>query len=140
MMNIRDKILAYLYQKVEASIEEIANVIREEKDEVEAVLNRLKSEGLVTKKQKGLLRKREVVTLTPTGLEEAKRAYEKLEAEAKRVEEILASRSITGDEELPQDIMNILPLLMALSLIDLAVLQGIIVAEAFDIHDDIDSM
>ncbi|MEM1626592.1 MAG: MarR family transcriptional regulator [Sulfolobaceae archaeon] len=135
-MNIRDKILAYLYQKIEASIEEISNSIKEERDEVEVIVNRLKAEGLVIKKQKGLIRKKEVIALTPSGLEEAKKVFEKLEMKAKRIEEMIVKNG-NDISALPAEVLEILPLLAALSLIDLALLQSIITIAELDLDNEV---
>ena len=125
-MNIRDKILAYLYDRREATVNQIAQDIREEVDEVQAALRVLEREGLVIKRQKGLIFKKEVYELTASGLEEAKRAYEKVQRVANEI-----VNTLQYGEEVPQEYVDLIPLLITLSLIDTMLLQDIMLFDLF---------
>jgi DNA-binding MarR family transcriptional regulator len=130
-MNLREQILAYLYKKDGSTAEEISRDLRVDKDEVEAVLNRLKSEGFVTKKIKGILSKKEAYFLTPSGLEEAKIAYEKVENKAKEIQKALEDGEL-DIALLPAEVIALLPLMTSISLIDFILLEDILAESSFD--------
>lgn len=125
-MNLRDKVLSYLYDKRSATIEEIANAIQEEKDYVQATLRVLENEKLVRRAQKGLIFKKTVYELTPTGLEKASESYERLKEKANQLQYILQ-----GDE-VPQEYADLLPLMLTLSMIETAVIQDIMLFDIFN--------
>ena len=125
-MNLRDKVLSYLYDKRSATIEEIANAIQEEKDYVQATLRVLENEKLVRRAQKGLIFKKTVYELTPTGLEKASEAYERLKEKASQLQYI-----IQGDE-VPQELADLLPLMLTLSLIEATMIQDMMLFDVFD--------
>lgn len=120
-MNTRDNILVLLYEKGELSKEEIADVLRQEVDEIEALLKGLEREGLVMQKEKGLIFKKKVYGLTPSGLEEAKKAKEDLENKANKLIQAIQN----GDYSQIQSFENDIPLMLALSMIDMMMLQGL---------------
>jgi len=127
-MNLRDKVLSYLYDKRSATVEEIANAIQEEQDYVQATLRVLENEKLVKRAQKGLIFKKTVYELTPTGLEKASEAYERLKEKANQLQYILQGG------EIPQEYADLLPLMLTLSMIETAMIQDIML---FDILDNI---
>jgi len=120
-MKTRDNILVLLYEKGELSKEEIADILRQEVDEIEALLKGLEREGLVIQKEKGLIFKKKVYGLTPSGLEEAKKAKEDLENKANKLIEAIQN----GDYSQIQSFENYIPLMLALSMIDMMMLQGL---------------
>mgnify|MGYP001772620570 CR=1 FL=1 len=126
-MNLRDRVLSYLYDKRSATVEEIANALQEEVDYVQATLRVLENEKLVRKTQKGLIFKKTVYELTPTGLEEASKAYEKLKEKANQLQNMI----LQGDE-IPQEFADLLPLMLTLSLIEATMLQDIMLFDIFN--------
>jgi len=120
-MNTRDSILVLLYERGELSKEELANMLRQEVDEIEALLKGLEREGLVMQKEKGLIFKKKVYGLTPSGLEEAKKAKEDLENKANKLIQAIQN----GDYSQIQSFENYIPLMLALSMIDMMMLQGL---------------
>lgn len=120
-MKTRDNILVLLHEKGELSKEEIADILRQEVDEIEALLKGLEREGLVIQKEKGLIFKKKVYGLTPSGLEEAKKAKEDLENKANKLIEAIQN----GDYSQIQSFENYIPLMLALSMIDMMMLQGL---------------
>ncbi|WP_243675974.1 hypothetical protein [Vulcanisaeta distributa] len=74
-------------------------------------------------KRGGFILKREAFDLTPTGLEEAQKAYEKLKSLSER---IISQINNMSDEEL-EDVLNqyvsIMPLIILLNLIPLELLM-----------------
>ncbi|AWR94105.2 MarR family transcriptional regulator [Acidianus brierleyi] len=120
-MNTRDSILVLLYERGELSKEELANMLRQEVDEIEALLKGLEREGLVMQKEKGLIFKRKVYGLTPSGLEEAKKAKEDLENKANKLIQAIQN----GDYSQIQSFESDIPLMLALSMIDMMMLQGL---------------
>ncbi|EWG07979.1 MAG: hypothetical protein ASUL_03009 [Candidatus Aramenus sulfurataquae] len=124
---IRDSILALLYDRGEMSKEEIAQVLRQDVDEVEVNLKGLEREGLVTEKEKGIIFKKKVYALTPTGLEEAKKAKQGLEEKANMLVQAIQN----GDYDTLQEYADDLYLLVALSLVDAMVLQELAFLDFF---------
>ncbi|EZQ02024.1 hypothetical protein CM19_11155 [Candidatus Acidianus copahuensis] len=122
-MSTRDKILQFLYDRVESTPEQIANGIRDEIDNTVLFLKGMQREGLVVEKEKGIIRKRKVYSLTPTGLEEAKRVKENVQRKAENI-----MRSIQNGKD-PKELMeeygDILPMLLMMSMVD-AMLQDLI--------------
>lgn len=123
-MNLRDRVLAYLYERKSATVEEIARALRKEKDYVQATLRVLENEKLVRKTQKGLIFKKTVYELTPTGLEEASNAYQKLKEKANQLRNI-----ILQGNQVPQEFIDLIPLMLTLSLIETALIQQIMLSD-----------
>uniref|UniRef100_A0A2U9IDK9 Uncharacterized protein n=2 Tax=Acidianus brierleyi TaxID=41673 RepID=A0A2U9IDK9_9CREN len=96
-------------------------MLRQEVDEIEALLKGLEREGLVMQKEKGLIFKRKVYGLTPSGLEEAKKAKEDLENKANKLIQAIQN----GDYSQIQSFESDIPLMLALSMIDMMMLQGL---------------
>lgn len=126
-MNLRNKVLAYLYDKREATAEQIANDLREEIDYVQATLRVLESEKLVRKYEKGLIKKKIVYQLTPSGLEEAEKAYNKVIEKADKLQQVIMENG-----EIPGEYVDLVPLLMALSLIETMMLENMLLFDIFD--------
>ncbi|WP_369609285.1 MarR family transcriptional regulator [Sulfurisphaera javensis] len=126
-MNLRDKVLAYLYDKKSATVEEIANDLKEDSDYVQATLRVLENEKLVRKSEKGLIKKRTIYELTPSGLVEAEKAYEKVKEKANELQQI-----IQEEGEIPEDYVDLLPLLMTLSLIETMMLEDMLLFDIFN--------
>ncbi|NON62956.1 MarR family transcriptional regulator [Acidianus sp. RZ1] len=122
-MSTRDKILQFLYDRVESTPEQIANGIRDEIDNTVLFLKGMQREGLVVEKEKGIIRKRKVYSLTPTGLEEAKRVKENVQRKAENI--MRSIQSGKDPKELMEEYGDILPMLLMMSMVD-AMLQDLI--------------
>ncbi|QXJ31372.1 MarR family transcriptional regulator [Saccharolobus shibatae] len=129
-MNLREKILAYLYQNRDSTLEEIAEGLKEDKYEVDATLKYLEREGLVIKRSKGIIFKKTVYDLTASGLEEAKKIYESLQEKSRQLQELLASGNV-DPSQLPQEYIDVLPLLITLSLLDMMLLEDLTLFDIF---------
>ncbi|ARM76078.1 MarR family transcriptional regulator [Acidianus manzaensis] len=129
-MNARDKILALLDDKGELTDAEIAENLREDIEDIQLILKGMEKEGLVVQKQKGIIFKKKVYALTPTGLEKAKTIKEELQNKANKLMEAIQR----GDD--PQTIYeefgDVLPLMMAMSLIDMMMLQSMLMFDFFN--------
>ncbi|ACP39443.1 MarR family winged helix-turn-helix transcriptional regulator [Saccharolobus islandicus] len=129
-MNLREKILAYLYQNRDSILEEIAEGLKEDKYEVDATLKYLEREGLVIKRSKGIIFKKTVYDLTASGLEEAKKIYESLHEKSRQLQELLTSGNF-DPSQLPQEYIDVLPLLITLSLLDIMLLEDLMLFDTF---------
>ncbi|MCY0874535.1 MAG: helix-turn-helix domain-containing protein [Acidianus infernus] len=122
-MNLADKILALLYDRGELTSSEIADSLREDEENVELTLKGMEKEGLVFEKEKGLIFKKKVYSLTPTGLEKAKKAKEELEEKANKL--MTAIQQGEDPQVIVQEYADLIPLMLAMSLIDMAMLQDL---------------
>ncbi|WP_016732527.1 hypothetical protein [Saccharolobus islandicus] len=129
-MNLREKILAYLYQNRDSILEEIVEGLKEDKYEVDATLKYLEREGLVIKRSKGIIFKKTVYDLTASGLEEAKKIYESLHEKSRQLQELLTSGNF-DPSQLPQEYIDVLPLLITLSLLDIMLLEDLMLFDTF---------
>ncbi|AWR97431.1 MarR family transcriptional regulator [Acidianus sulfidivorans JP7] len=123
-MNVKDKILALLYDRGELTDEEIASTLREDVEDIQLFLKGMEREGLVTEKQKGLIFKKKVYQLTPTGLEKAKNIKEDLQNKANKLMEAIQNGE--DPQIIYEEFGDILPLMMAMSLIDMMMLQSML--------------
>jgi DNA-binding MarR family transcriptional regulator len=122
-MNLTDKILALLYDRGELTSNEIADSLREDEENVELTLKGMEKEGLVFEKKKGLIFKKKVYSLTPTGLEKAKMAKEELEEKANKL--VTAIQQGEDPRVIVQEYADLIPLMLAMSLIDMMLLQDL---------------
>ncbi|ACP47134.1 conserved hypothetical protein [Sulfolobus islandicus Y.G.57.14] len=129
-MNLREKILAYLYQNRDSTLKEIAEGLKEDKYEIDATLKYLEREGLVIKRSKGIIFKKTVYDLTASGLEEAKKIYESLQEKSRQLQELLTSGNV-DPSQLPQEYIDVLPLLITLSLLDMMLLEDLMLFDTF---------
>ena len=121
-LSLGEQILILIREKGPLTTEEIAYYLRRDVKEVTEELKYLEHDKLITRVKRGLVFKREAFDLTPTGLEEAQRAYEKL----KKISESIINKANTMDyeelEELLSQYMPLIPLMMTLNLIPLELL------------------
>lgn len=129
-MNIRDKILALLDDRGELTAEEIAEVLREDVEDVILILKGMEREGLVYEREKGIIFKKKVYNLTPTGLEKAKSIREDLQNKAKEV--VSAIQQGEDPQIIYEEYGDILPLMLAMSLIDLSMIETLLMFDMFD--------
>ncbi len=123
-MNLTDKILALLYDRGELTSAEIAESLREDEENVSLTLKGMEKEGLVFQKEKGLIFKKKVFSLTPTGLEKAKKIKEELQEKANKL--VAAIQQGEDPQIIAQEYADLIPLMMAMSLIDMMMLQDLL--------------
>ncbi|MEM0092012.1 MAG: MarR family transcriptional regulator [Saccharolobus sp.] len=128
-MNLRDKILVYLYQNNGSTVDEIAEALREDKYEVDATLKYLEKDGYINKRVKGLIFKKTVYDLTASGLDKAKKIYEEVQNKAEDVKRMIFNNQITPSQ-LPEEYMDLLSLFIALSLIDTILLEDLAIFDS----------
>ena len=139
-MDNRQAVLAYLYSKKRASLDDLVKNLEMDREEAIEVLNSLESEGLVKAGHKGLIFKRRVYELTPKGLEAASKIYSELRAKAEKLNEITGGgRQLSVDDTELKELgitpleamaMAVLGLLTAESITALGML-GLLEAEPF---------
>lgn len=122
-LTLGDEVLILLREYGPLTVNEIANYLGVNINEVREELSYLELDRLVRRVKRGLLIKREAYDLTPTGLDEAERAYERLMAEVK---EMINKVNNLNPEELRalvnqilNQYANVLPLILLLNLIPL---------------------
>jgi Mn-dependent DtxR family transcriptional regulator len=98
------------------TVEEIASYLRRSVDEVREELKYLELDKLVTRVKKGLIFKKEAYDLTPTGLDEAEKAFEKLRARADEFIRRLKSTNPDEVEEILNQYASLIPLLLLMGL------------------------
>ncbi|MEM0164614.1 MAG: helix-turn-helix domain-containing protein [Saccharolobus sp.] len=128
-MNLRDKILVYLYQNNGSTVDEIAEALREDKYEVDATLKYLEKDGYINKRVKGLIFKKTIYDLTASGLDKAKKIYEEVQNKAEDVKRMILNNQITPSQ-LPEEYMDLLSLFIALSLIDTILLEDLAIFDS----------
>lgn len=129
-MNLRDKILALLDDKGELTSTDIANILREDAEDVELTLKGMEREGLIYEKQKGIFFKKKVYNLTPTGLEKAKNIKQDLQNKANNI--VSAIQRGEDPQVIYQEYGDVLPLIMEMSLIDMMILESLLMFDLFD--------
>ncbi|WP_338604147.1 MarR family transcriptional regulator [Sulfolobus tengchongensis] len=129
-MNLREKILVYLYRNRESTLDEIVEALREDRYEIEATLRYLEKDGLVIKRNKGLIFKKVVYDLTASGFEEAKKSYESLQQKAEQLQNMIRNGQI-DPTQIPEEYIDILPLLFMLSLLDMLLIGDLITFDMF---------
>ena len=121
-LTLDEQILILLRERGPLTSEEIAHYLGRGVNEVKDELQYLELDKLIIRDKKGILFRKEVFDLTPTGLEEAQKAYEKLRGIS---QEILSKISSMNEEELKEMLnqyMAIIPLIMILNLLPLEML------------------
>ena len=118
-----DQILILIREKGPLTAEEIAYYLRRNVKEVTEELQYLEHDKLVTRVKKGLILRKDAYDLTPTGLEEAEKAYEKLRSISREIIRKLNGAGNEDIEEILNQYMSLIPLLMLLNLIPLELLM-----------------
>ncbi len=146
MITLGEQILVLLKEKGPLTAEEIAEYLRKDLNEVLEELKNLENDRLVRRVRKGLIIKKDAYELTPTGLEEANKAYEKLKLYAEELKGMLKATAHTADvQEVIHQYLGILPLLILLDLVPYELLSYIALEQAMlgisetpDVVEDID--
>ncbi|MEM3329608.1 MAG: MarR family transcriptional regulator [Saccharolobus sp.] len=128
-MNLRNKILVYLYRNNGSTVDEIAEALREDKYEVDATLKYLEKDGYINKRVKGLIFKKTIYDLTAAGLDKAKKIYEEVQNKAEDVIRMILNNQI-NPSQLPEEYMDLLSLFIALSLIDTILLEDLAIFDS----------
>lgn len=122
-LTLGDEVLILLREYGPLTVNEIANYLGVNINEVKEELSYLELDRLVRRVKRGLLIKREAYDLTPTGLDEAERAYERLMAEVKeminRVNNLNPEELRALVNQILNQYANVLPLILLLNLIPL---------------------
>ncbi len=121
-LTLDEQILILLRERGSLTSEEIAHYLGRDVNEVKDELQYLELDKLITRVKKGILFRKEVFDLTPTGLEEAQKAYEKLRGIS---QEILSKINSMNEEELKEMLnqyMALMPLIIILNLLPLEML------------------
>jgi len=125
--------------------DELAELLRVDRDSIVKVLEQLEAKGLVKKERKGLIFKKTVYRLTEEGYEALEEASRKLREAAKELEELGkrlrkehtgAAKTAPSSEEGLAELIAIAPLLSWLGLLDVA-LMPILLSSLAD-HEEID--
>ncbi len=126
-LSLGEQILILVRERGPLTADEIAHYLRRSVKEVTEELQYLEHDKLITRVKRGLIFKREAFDLTPTGLEEAQRAYEKLRGISEKVVGRINTANYGELEELLSQYISLLPLMLALNLIplELLVLMGL---------------
>jgi len=120
--------------------EEVAAELDIEPHDAEALLSTLMAYGLVERREKGLLFKREVYALTESGWEVFAQWKRDVEQKIEKAAELRRAGREEEAEALLGPVVSVLPILLALGLIDLALWQ-LVMGEAeeaigFDAGED----
>jgi len=102
------------------TVEEITRVVDMEPHDVEAVLPALMGHGLVERREKGLLFKKEAYALTERGWELLYKWREDVKERVEKVAELRREGRAKEAEEALAPVASVLPLMLALGLLDTA--------------------
>ncbi|WP_069808117.1 HTH domain-containing protein [Vulcanisaeta thermophila] len=121
-LTLKEEILILLREKGPLTADEIAHYLGVDVESVAKELNYLENDKIVTRTKRGFLIKRDAYELTPTGLEEANKALEKLKVLANRITTAAPDEAV----QLLNEYAQLIPLMLLLNLIpmDLLLLAG----------------
>ncbi|ADN51850.1 hypothetical protein [Vulcanisaeta distributa] len=122
-LSLGEQILILIRERGPLTAEEIAYYLRRDIKEVTEELQYLEHDKLVTRVKRGLIFKKEAFDLTPTGLEEAQKAYEKLKSISERIISKINNINDEELEELLNQYVSLIPLMILLNLIPLELLM-----------------
>jgi DNA-binding MarR family transcriptional regulator len=102
------------------TVEEIASVIDMEPHDVEAVITALMGQGLVERREKGLLFKKEVYALTEKGWKVLYKWRAEIKERVEKAAELRRAGRVEEAEEVVAPVASVLPLMLTLGLLDTA--------------------
>jgi DNA-binding PadR family transcriptional regulator len=102
------------------TVEEIANIVDMEPHDVVAVISALMGQGLVERREKGLLFKKEVYALTEKGWEVLYKWREEVKERVEKAAELRRAGKVEEAEEVVAPVASVLPLMLTLGLLDTA--------------------
>lgn len=118
-----EQILVLLRGRDPLTVEEIAYYLGRDVREIVEEIQYMEHDKLVTRVKKGLIIKREVFDLTPTGLKETQRTYEKLRGVLEGIIGSINTISNEKLEELLNQYVSLIPLMIILNLVPLELLM-----------------
>ncbi|WP_054857155.1 hypothetical protein [Vulcanisaeta sp. JCM 16159] len=122
-LSLDEQILILIRERGPLTAEEIAYYLRRDIKEIAEELQYLEHDKLITRVKRGFILKKEAFDLTPTGLEEAQKAYEKLKSISERIISQINNMSDEELEEVLNQYVSIMPLIILLNLIPLELLM-----------------
>ena len=102
------------------TVKEITRVVDMEPHDVEAVLPALMGQGLVERREKGFLFKKEVYALTEKGWEVLYKWREEVKERVEKAAELRRAGRVEEAEEVVAPAASVLPLMLTLGLLDAA--------------------
>jgi Transcriptional regulators len=102
------------------TVEEIASIVDMEPHDVEAVISALMGQGLVERREKGFLFKKEVYALTEKGWEVLYKWREEVKERVEKAAELRRAGRVKEAEEMVAPVASVLPLMLTLGLLDTA--------------------
>jgi DNA-binding MarR family transcriptional regulator len=102
------------------TVKEIAELVDMEPHDVEAVISALMGHGLVERREKGLLFKKEAYALTERGWEVLYMWREEVKGRVEKAAELRRAGRVEEAEEVLAPVESVLPLMLTLGLLDMA--------------------
>jgi DNA-binding MarR family transcriptional regulator len=102
------------------TVKEIAELVDMEPHDVEAVISALMGHGLVERREKGLLFKKEAYALTERGWEVLYMWREEVKGRVEKAAELRRAGRVKEAEEVLAPVESVLPLMLTLGLLDMA--------------------
>ncbi|WP_290899646.1 hypothetical protein [Ferroglobus sp.] len=133
-MELRESVLVLLLKFRKA--EDIVRALNVRLEDVVSALNSLEAEGLVVKREKGLIFKKEVYELTDRGYNEAQKLLNKLKELSEKIRLARERGDLKEVEDLLRTHALLLSLLVAFGMIDILMLSSF--EDSADIDFDFD--
>ncbi len=134
-MNLEDAVLLAVAEGLKTP-KAIAEKLNVRIDDVEHILHNLEARGLVEKRIKGLIFKKEVYELTKAGFDRAASIREKLRSIADKLREAYKKGDRTKVEEIVTSYRYFVPLMLMLGLMDIIWISALYnYIDDFDIND-----
>ncbi len=102
------------------TVKEVAELVDMEPHDVEAVLSALMGQGLVERREKGLLFKKEAYALTERGWEVLYKWRDEVKKRVEKAAELRRAGRAEEAEEVLAPVASVLPLMLSLGLLDMA--------------------
>jgi DNA-binding MarR family transcriptional regulator len=102
------------------TVKEIAELVDMKPHDVEAVISALMGHGLVERREKGLLFKKEAYALTERGWEVLYKWREEVKGRVEKAAELRRAGRVKEAEEVLAPVESVLPLMLTLGLLDMA--------------------